>query len=221
MKILNGFAADRREHAQPPALAALRVAELGDRQAGRYTLESGAEGARIMDASARNYPTGNLRVSDADRDRALGELSVALQAGRISADEFDERSAQALAARTGNELIAPLADLPAEQALAPRAPVPRASALEPARGTRSSRTIIAASVAATCFGFIAAANALKPEPTLQQREWAQETAARMGVHIPLPPAQGFDWAGTITPAAVALLLVVLVIVLHVTRTRRG
>jgi hypothetical protein len=65
-----------------------------------------------MNTAARDYPAGSLRVSDADRDRALSELSEAFQAGRITADEFGQRSGQALAARTGEELTALLTDLP-------------------------------------------------------------------------------------------------------------
>ncbi len=42
-----------------------------------------------MDTPTRDYPPGDLRVSDADRDRALSELSKAFQAGRITADELD------------------------------------------------------------------------------------------------------------------------------------
>ncbi len=57
-----------------------------------------------MDRAGWNYPSGNLRVSDADRDRALAELSEAFQAGRITPGEFDERSGQALHARTGSDL---------------------------------------------------------------------------------------------------------------------
>lgn len=38
-----------------------------------------------MDAAGRDYyPPGDLRVSDADRDRALSELGEALQVGRIT-----------------------------------------------------------------------------------------------------------------------------------------
>jgi len=80
-----------------------------------------AEGASIVDPAARDYyPSGDLRVSDADRDLALSELSEALRAGRITADEFDERSGQVLGARTGKELTALLADLP----VAERVPAP-------------------------------------------------------------------------------------------------
>ena len=49
-----------------------------------------------MDGVSRGFPPGDLRVSDADRDRALSELSEALRVGRITADEFDQRSGQAL-----------------------------------------------------------------------------------------------------------------------------
>ena len=45
-------------------------------------------------------PVGGLRVCDADRDRAPRELSEAFGAGRITAGEFDQRSEQALGARS-------------------------------------------------------------------------------------------------------------------------
>ena len=165
-----------------------------------------------MDAAARDYyPPGDLWVSDAERDLALSELSEALQAGRITADEFDQRSGQVLRARTGNELTAPLADLPRDDP-----PAARATALERAQRP-VSRITIGASVAAACFAAVAVANALSNGPTLQQREFLQEMAARQGLSIPVPPAPGFDWAGTITPGAIAVLLVVLIIFLRVTR----
>jgi hypothetical protein len=79
-------------------------------------------------AAARNYPPGDLRVSDADRDRVVSELGEHFQAGRITAEELEERSGLALRARTGNDLTALLADLPVSQApWAGVAPVPGAS----------------------------------------------------------------------------------------------
>lgn len=65
-----------------------------------------------MSASARDFPQGDIRVSDADRDRALAELSEHFQAGRLTQEEWDERSGRALRARTGNELSTLLLDLP-------------------------------------------------------------------------------------------------------------
>jgi hypothetical protein len=76
------------------------------------------KGAGIVDPSASGYPPGNLRVSDADRDRAITELAGHFQAGRLTAEELDERSGRALAARTGNELAVLFADLPPDQAAA-------------------------------------------------------------------------------------------------------
>ena len=65
-----------------------------------------------MDGVDRGCPPDGLRVSDADRERALSELSEAFRVGRITADEFDQRSGQALRSRTGKVLTALLADLP-------------------------------------------------------------------------------------------------------------
>jgi hypothetical protein len=69
-------------------------------------------GPRTVDSVTRDYPPGDLRVSDADRDRAVAELSEHFEAGRLSAEELDERTGRALRARTGKELADLLADLP-------------------------------------------------------------------------------------------------------------
>jgi hypothetical protein len=138
-----------------------------------------------MNADARDFPAGELRVSDAERDRALSELSAAYQDGRITADEFDRRSTQALSARTGEELTAPLADLPHN-----RSPVAAAPADTPtprrAGSYLVSRLTIGASLTAICFGGVAVTNALRP---------------------------GVGSATALVPTAVAVLCVVLVIVL--------
>jgi uncharacterized membrane protein len=144
-----------------------------------------------MNADARGFPPGELRVSDAERDRALSELTEAYQAGRITADEFDRRSTQALSARTGEELTAPLADLPRNRgpvdAAPPDTPTPRR-----ADGYLVSRLTIGASLTAICFGGVAVANALRP---------------------------GVGWTSALVPAAVAVLCVVLVIVLRASARR--
>ena len=77
-----------------------------------------------MQTATRNFPPGDLRVSDADRDRAGSGLSEAFQAGRITAEEFGQRTGQALAARTGKELTALLADLPLDRVPAVRTGAP-------------------------------------------------------------------------------------------------
>jgi Domain of unknown function (DUF1707) len=68
-----------------------------------------------MTTAPRSFPAGNLRASDADRDRALAELADAYQAGRLDSEEFDERSGKALQAKTGQELADLFTDLPAGQ----------------------------------------------------------------------------------------------------------
>jgi Domain of unknown function (DUF1707) len=169
-----------------------------------------------MDRAGWSYPPGDLRVSDADRDRALSELSDAFQAGRITSEELDQRSGQALRARTGNELTAVLADLPVEPA-----PAPRTTAAERARRLLANRISFAAAFAAVCFAAVAAGNALSTGPTLQQRELLRDIAARQGLPVPpaIPPSPGFNWAGTITPAAIAVLLLVLIVYLRVRLAR--
>jgi Domain of unknown function (DUF1707) len=170
-----------------------------------------------MDRAARDYPPGDLRVSDADRDWALCELTEAFQVGRITADELEQRSGQVLGARTGKELTAPLADLPLT-----RSPAPRATDLERDHRVLATWITIAAGVAAIWFAATAAANALIQGPSLQQRELFRQFAVRQGLPVPpaFPPSPGFDWAGTITPGVIAVLLIVLIIVLRITRAGR-
>lgn len=171
----------------------------------------------------RDYPAGDMRVSDADRDRAVSELSAAYQAGRLTAEEFDERSSQALHARTGKELTALFADLPLDQA---PVTVPRTN-LERAHGrVVAPRVAIGASAAAAVsLGALALANALRTPsaaagPNPAKIAIAKEILAGRGItlpsHIPTPPAPGFDWAGTITPALIAILLIAAIVVLRST-----
>jgi hypothetical protein len=174
----------------------------------------------VMNTATRDYPAGDLRVSDDERDRALQELSEAFQAGRITASEFDQRSEQALGARTGKELTILLADLPHDR------PGADTVALRRAHCHLAPRIVIGTSAAAaTSLAALAVTNALShAAPDHYNRQLAREILARMGLKVPLPPvppAPGFDWAGTITPAAIAVLFVaVIVVVLRVARTSR-
>jgi hypothetical protein len=54
-----------------------------------------------------------MRASDADRDRAIEVLAEASAQGRLSPQEYSERSDAALAARTLGDLAGLTADLPA------------------------------------------------------------------------------------------------------------
>jgi hypothetical protein len=92
------------------------------------TGRSGLNGGSIMET--QSVPRGQLRVSDADRDRAIAELSEHYQAGRLTVDELEDRTGQALQARTSADLAVLFADLPRARATGTtpaepyRAPVP-------------------------------------------------------------------------------------------------
>jgi hypothetical protein len=74
-----------------------------------------------------------IRASDADREHAVGLLRDGYACGRITLDEFDERTTAAFASRTWGELRKLTQDLPAP---GQRAPLPAApAALQPARGS--------------------------------------------------------------------------------------
>jgi Sec-independent protein secretion pathway component TatC len=53
-----------------------------------------------------------VRIGDAERDRAIATLGDHFAAGRLTTDEFDERLGQALTARFNEDLEPLFADLP-------------------------------------------------------------------------------------------------------------
>jgi hypothetical protein len=79
-----------------------------------------------MDTPNSSFPRGDLRVSDAERDRAVAELSEHFQTGRLTQEEFEDRSGRALRSRTGGELTELFTDLP--PGLPPTAGQPPATA---------------------------------------------------------------------------------------------
>ncbi len=87
-----------------------------------------------MSTASKDYPAGGLRVSDADRDRAIAELSEHFQAGRLTAEELGDRTGRALQARTAGDLAELFTDLPRRpQAVTGTAPTPaRAGSFQPA-----------------------------------------------------------------------------------------
>jgi hypothetical protein len=60
---------------------------------------------------------GSIRASDNDRERVVAALREAFTEGRLTLDEFEERTSVAYAARTWGELRALTDDLPAPPAL--------------------------------------------------------------------------------------------------------
>lgn len=65
------------------------------------------------DSGDRQLERSELRASDADRDQALEALATASAEGRLTLEEYSQRSETALAARTFGELAGLTADLPA------------------------------------------------------------------------------------------------------------
>jgi hypothetical protein len=62
----------------------------------------------------------SLRASDRERDEVITQLRDHAAEGRLSPEELDERVERALAARTGADLDAALADLPRTRTVAER-----------------------------------------------------------------------------------------------------
>jgi hypothetical protein len=119
-----------------------------------------------------------------------------------------------------------LADLPREHASA-------AGRISPEHCFRviATRIVIGASaVTAVSLAAVSAANALSTNSSSngldnsQKRELAREVLAHEGITLPrgfkFPPPPGFDWVGTITPAAIAVVLVGLIVVLCLARPGR-
>jgi hypothetical protein len=65
---------------------------------------------------------GSLRIGDAERDTAVEQLSEHFVAGRLTQDEFEERSDQATKARYADEVELLFADLPELETTQPGRP---------------------------------------------------------------------------------------------------
>lgn len=72
------------------------------------------------------YQPSNIRISDSEREDALGKLGEHLGDGRLDIDEYGERSAQVATAKTRGELLRLFSDLPEPKPTfgQPRPPVP-------------------------------------------------------------------------------------------------
>jgi DUF1707 SHOCT-like domain len=109
-----------------------------------------------MNATPGNDPSAQRKASDADRDAVLSDLSEHFQAGRLTADEFEDRTGRALAARTWGELRNLLQDLPTSPA-GPRVPVSAATGAPPQRPL--GRTVLVPIAALAGIGIVVAMSA--------------------------------------------------------------
>lgn len=112
-----------------------------------------------MDTRTGSFPRGDIRVSDTERDQAVAELSEHFQAGRLTQEEFEDRSGRALQARTASDLSDLFTDLPARgTAPAPRGgdfaagPAPGPDYLSPLRSMPVARFVIVCVVVAIVAG---------------------------------------------------------------------
>ena len=108
-----------------------------------------------MESGARGVPRRDIRVSDAERDQAVAELSEHFQSGRLTQEEFEDRSGRALQARTESDLVGLFSDLPHNTIPAPVAPAPDMRRRVPAHLPLIRVVIlgvIAAIVAGSLFG---------------------------------------------------------------------
>jgi hypothetical protein len=85
-----------------------------------------------MDQPREGRTAGGLRASDSDRQAVVDRLRKAVDEGRLSLLEWDERVARAYRSVTYDELAAVAADLPDDQPSKPARPAPSAS--QPAAG---------------------------------------------------------------------------------------
>ncbi|MGD0943997.1 MAG: DUF1707 domain-containing protein [Acidimicrobiales bacterium] len=114
-----------------PVSAVPREAPAGKTPAVPEAPEAGgaifAPGTVAVPAPTSVPATVSERAGDSDRDRVVTLLRDHCVAGRLTLDEFSERTGLALAARTRGELDSVLADLPADMPAAsqPMAEVPR------------------------------------------------------------------------------------------------
>jgi Domain of unknown function (DUF1707) len=67
-----------------------------------------------------SYQIPPMRASDAERDVVVAALGEHFQAGRLTAEELDDRTGKALAARTLPELQELMADLPPARHASPQ-----------------------------------------------------------------------------------------------------
>ncbi|PSL54552.1 uncharacterized protein DUF1707 [Saccharothrix carnea] len=84
-----------------------------------------------------------IRIGDAEREHALGLLGTHLGEGRLSVDEYGDRSARVATAKTRGDLYALFSDLPA-----PRPTFPPVAPSVPDRARSGSPVEFRASTAA-------------------------------------------------------------------------
>lgn len=132
--------------------------------------------AVTVDTPRRDFPQGAIRVSDAERDAAVAELSQHYQQGRLTGAEFDERSGQAFAAKTGDQLHALFVDLPAIATSPPpsQAGLPAVPGVQAAARSGKSRGRV---IAACIIGYFAFINGIGAIASAAGQDWGSTIGA--------------------------------------------
>jgi hypothetical protein len=140
--------------------------------------QPGSDRAAAPAGGSASIAPGAMRVGDTERNSALEALGEHLSAGRITLDEYGDRSAKVTVAKTADDLSALFDDLPAPHPVLPGTAVtgivsqtasggvaryPHAAEMPPARGvarpdgdTRSTaQKLVAAAAAASVFVAVA------------------------------------------------------------------
>jgi len=132
--------------------------------------------AVTVDTPRRDFPQGAIRVSDAERDAAVAELSQHYQQGRLTAAEFDERSDQAFAARTGDQLHALFVDLPPIATSPPpsQAGLPAVPGVQAAARPSGSR---GRAIALCIIGYFALINGIGAIASAAGQDWGSALGA--------------------------------------------
>ena len=106
-------------------------------------------------------PWQDLRIGDTEREAALRDLGEHMGAGRLTVDEFGERSAMVATAKTRGELVAVFHDLPGPRPhfgpVAPPfhpgyAPMPMMPPPPPARRQSAALTLVPVVVGVALMG---------------------------------------------------------------------
>jgi hypothetical protein len=109
----------------------------------------------VARSGGQNDPV-HMRAADADRQKVADQLKAALDEGRLSLHEYDERVAQAYAARTYADLLGLITDLPAPGLSAAEVAAGRAAELR----REANKLPMALMVLWTIWGALAAVNVI-------------------------------------------------------------
>ena len=130
------------------------------------------------------YQPSDIRVSDSEREDALGKLGEHMSAGRLDIDEYGERTAKVTTAKTRGEVLDLFGDLPEPRpAFGRPAPPPAAPAARtPSLGRRVAPVVVPVVAIVLALGllFVVEAAVLLP------------AAVRLLRDLRLPRRRGFD-----------------------------